>query len=314
MSACKYWHFVKLMGRAASHVTLEASLQCHPNVTIVSEEVAAKAMTLEQVVDSIVDVVVRRSEAGKNYGVLLVPEGLIEFIPDIKVLIGELSNLLGKDEEYIKSLPDHSERLQYISSQLSDASAKVYGSLPTGIQEVLLRRDSHGNVPLSQIETERLLIDLVSDRLRLMKSQGTFNGKFSPLNHFLGYEGRCAAPSNFDADYCYSLGYTATQLVRGGLTGYTVTVQNTTKSSDEWIAGGVPVTMMLNMEVRKGKAKPVIKKALTELEGAPFKMLAKNREAWALEDAYSFPGPIQYFGPSEVADRATLTLQLERGK
>ena len=313
-SAVKYWHFIRLMGRAASHVTLECALQTHPNIALISEEVQTKGTTLEELVDYIVDVVVKRAEAGRNYGILLVPEGLVEFISDIKTMIDELSAILGRDEEYIRELPDHSERVQYLSAELSEASAKVYNSLPQDIQEVLLRRDSHGNVPLSQVETERLLIDLVSDRIRFLKAHG---GKdfveFSPLSHFFGYEGRCAAPSNYDADYTYSLGYAAAQLIRAGLTGYTVSIQNTTKPSDEWIAGGMPVTMMLNMEVRKGKQAPVIRKALVDLDGAPFKIFAANREKLALNDEYLFPGPIQYFGPPEVCDAPTMTLALEKG-
>lgn len=312
-SAVKYWHFIRLMGRAASHVALECALQTHPNITLISEEIQEKGTTLEEIVNYIVDVVVKRAAEGKNYGILVVPEGLPEFISDIKVMIDELSTILGKDEKFIRALEDHSERAQYLSGQLTDSSSRVYNSLPEDIQAVLLKRDSHGNVPLSQVETERLLIDLVSDKIRLMKSRKQTDVKFSPLAHFFGYEGRCAAPSNFDADYCYSLGYTAAQLVRAKLTGYTVNVQNITKPSDEWVAGGTPVTMMLNMEVRKGKPTPVIKKALVELDDAPFKAFAENRESWALNDEYVFPGPIQYFGPSEVCDAPTKTLALEKG-
>ena len=312
-SAVKYWHFVRLMGRAASHVALECSLQTQPNITLVSEEIQAKGTTLGEIVDYIVDVVVKRSEAGKNYGILVVPEGLPEFISDIKTMIDELSAILGRDEKYLKELPDQSERAQYVSSQLTDHSAHVYSSLPVSAQEVLLTRDSHGNVPLSQVETERLLIDLVADKIRLMKSKGETKAKFSPLSHFFGYEGRCAAPSNFDADYCYSLGYAAAQLVRAKLTGYTVNVQNLTKSSDEWVAGGTPVTMMLCMEMRKGKPTPVIRKALVDLDGEPFKKIASKREEWALGDCYIFPGPIQYFGPSEVCDAPSKTIALEKG-
>lgn len=313
-SAVKYWHFIRLMGRAASHVALECALQTHPNITLVSEEIQEKGTTLGEIVDYIVGVITARAEAGKNYGILVVPEGLPEFISDIKAMIDELSNILGKDEQFIKKLGDHTERVQYLSGQLSDHSAKVYGSLPVDIQEVLLKRDSHGNVPLSQVETERLLIDLVQDKLKMLKAKGQTKAKFSPLSHFFGYEGRCAAPSNFDADYCYSLGYTAAQLVRANLTGYTANVQNITKSSDEWVAGGTPVTMMLNMEVRKGKDTPVIKKALVDLNDAPFKSFAENRDNWAINDEYIFPGPIQYFGPSEVCDAPTKTLALEKGK
>ncbi len=311
-SAVKYWHFVRLMGRAASHVTLECSLQTHPNITLISEEIQAKGTTLREIVDYIVDVVVNRAAQGKNYGVLLVPEGLIEFISDIKTMIDELSAILGSEEEYIQNLPDHSERAQYLSNKLTDASAKVYASLPLGAQAVLLKRDSHGNVPLSQVETERLLIDLVGDKIRLLKSRGETNAKFSALSHFFGYEGRCAAPTNFDADYTYSLGYTAAQLVRAGLTGYTANVTNLTQSSDNWVAGGVPVTMMLNMEIRKGKATPVIKKALVDIEGKPFKEFSENRSSWAINDSYTYPGPIQYFGPSEVCDSPSITLKLEK--
>lgn len=311
-SAVKYWHFVRLMGRAASHVTLECALQTHANVTLISEEIQTNGTTLEEIIDSIVDVVVKRSLNGKNYGVVLVPEGLPEFISDIKVMIDELSSLLGRDEQYIHSLDDHSERVQYISSQLSGASAKVYATLPVAAQEVLLHRDSHGNVPLSQVETERLLIDLVSDKIRQRNAHSEVKVKFTPLSHFFGYEGRCAAPSNFDADYCYSLGYAAAQLVRAGLTGYTANIQNITKGSDEWIAGGTPVTKMLNMEIRRGRPTPVIKKALVDLEGKPFRTFAEGRCKWAIGDEYVFPGPIQYFGPSEVCDNPTITLALEK--
>jgi pyrophosphate--fructose-6-phosphate 1-phosphotransferase len=313
-SAVKYWHFVRLMGRAASHVTLECALQTHPNITLISEEVRAKGTTLEEIVDYIVDVVVKRAANGKNYGILLVPEGLPEFISDIKVLIDELSNILGEHEEYVKSLTTREDRLQFFSSKLTPASAKVYASLPGDIQEVLLGRDSHGNVTLSQVETERLLIDMVREKINEMKSEGKTEAKFNPLSHFMGYEGRCAAPSNYDADYCYALGYTAGQMVRANLTGYTVMVENTTQPADKWVAGAVPVTAMLNIEVRKGKAKPVIKKALVELEGEPFKAFAANRDEWAINDCYVYPGPIQYFGPAEVCDQTTVTLSLEKKK
>jgi|YNPNPStandDraft_1061719.scaffolds.fasta_scaffold00001_92 pyrophosphate--fructose-6-phosphate 1-phosphotransferase len=313
-SAVKYWHFIRLMGRAASHVALECALQTHPNITLISEEIQAKGTTLEEIVDQIVEVIDKRAQGGKNYGILVVPEGLPEFISDIKAMIDELSAILGKDEDYIHGLNDHSERMQYLYTQLSDHSARVYGSLPTDIQEVLLKRDSHGNVPLSQVETERLLIDLVSDKIRRMQSQGASHIKFSPLGHFFGYEGRCAAPSNFDADYCYSLGYAAAQIVRARLTGYTVNVQNLTQDADAWVAGATPVTMMLNMETRKGKATPVIRKALVDLNGAPFKTFVANRDSWAINDEYVFPGPIQYFGPPEICDSTTITLALEKAK
>jgi len=312
-SAVKYWHFIRLMGRAASHVTLECALQTQPNICLVSEEIQEKGTTLQEIVDYIADVVTKRAAAGKNYGVLVVPEGLPEFISDIKTMIDELSNILGKDGKFIHDLGDHSERVQYLSGQLSDHSARVYGSLPEDIQEVLLKRDDHGNVALSQVETERLLMDLVADKIKLMKNKGETEAKFAPLGHFFGYEGRCAFPTNFDSDYCYSLGYAAAQLVRADLTGYTVNVQNMTKPSDEWVAGGTPVTMMLNMEMRKGRPTPVIKKALVELDGTPFKFFAAHRDDWAVNDCYLFPGPIQYFGPSEVCDAPTKTLELEKG-
>lgn len=312
-SAVKYWHFVRLMGRAASHVALECALQTQPNICLISEEIQANGITLGEIVDQIVDTIIRRAEAGKNYGILLVPEGLPEFISDIKALIEELSTILGKDEEYLKSLGSHSERFQYVSTLLTDHSSHVYSSLPIDIQEVLLRRDKHGNVPLSQVETERLLIDLVSDKIRLLKGHGQAEQvEFSPLGHFFGYEGRCAFPSNFDADYCYSLGNAAAQLIRAGLTGYTVNIQGLIGPSDNWVAGGTPVTMMLNIETRKGKPAPVIKKALVDLDGAPFNYFAARRETWAIEDAYVFPGAIQYFGPAEVCDAPTKTLALEK--
>ena len=313
-SAVKYWHFIRLMGRAASHVALECALQTHPNITLISEEVKAQGWTLEKIVDDITDVVVKRAASGKNYGILVVPEGLVEFIADFKTLIDELSDILGKDDHYVMSLESHEERVQFLTGKLSDHSAKVYGFLPSDIQEVLLRRDSHGNLTVSQIETERLLIDLVKDRIRKMKADGKTDAKFSPLSHFMGYEGRCAAPSNFDADYCYSLGYAATQMVRARLTGYTVMIANTTQPADTWIAGAVPVTTMLNIEVRKGKPKPVIKKALVELSDKPFRLLADHRAVWALEDDYVYPGPIQYYGPAEVCDASTITLTLEQEK
>jgi pyrophosphate--fructose-6-phosphate 1-phosphotransferase len=313
-SAVKYWHFIRLMGRAASHVTLECALQVQPNICLISEEIQQKGTTLDQIVDGIADTVIKRADAGKQYGILLVPEGLLEFIGDIKVMIEELSNILGSDESHLKSLADHDARTGFLTSKLSKHSADVYASLPATIQEVLLERDSHGNVPLSQVETERLLIDLVTTKIKLLQSQGKAeNVRFTPLGHFFGYEGRCATPTNFDADYCYSLGYAAAQLVRAGLTGYTSNVANMTKSSDEWIAGGTPVTMMLNLEQRKGKPTPVIKKALVSLDGAPFKFFAAHRGEWAVEDAYIFPGAIQYFGPSEVCDAPTKTLALEKG-
>jgi len=311
ISSVKYWHFIRLMGRSASHITLECAMQTHPNVALISEEIEASGATLEQIVDGMVDVIAERAEAGRDYGVVIVPEGLPEFVSDIKAMIDELSAILGEEEEYVHSLPDRSERVQHLSSRLSDHSARVYGSLPEDAQEVLLRRDSHGNVPLSQVETERLLIDLVSDKIREINARGGKKIKFSPLSHFFGYEGRCAAPSNFDADYAYSLGCTAAQLVRANLTGYTAGIQHVTRHPDELVAGGAPITMMLCMEMRKGKPTPVIRKTLVDLEGAAFKEFVESREAWAFNDGYAFPGPMQYFGPPEVCDAPPVTLALE---
>ncbi len=313
MSAAKYWHFIRLMGRAASHITLEVALQTQPNLAVISEEAEAKGWTLAQVVEQIVDVVIRRSEAGKDYGVLVIPEGLLEFLVDVKGMIAELGHILGKEEAYLKTLTTHEDRRQLLNRELSAEAAKVYNALPASIQEVLLLRDKHGNIPLSQVETEKLLIDLVSDRIRELKAEGRSKARFSPLGHFFGYEGRCVQPSNFDADYCYALGYTAAQLVRGGVTGYTVSATNLNAPASEWVMGGVPVTSMLVVEMRKGKPKPVIKKTLVGMDGAAFKSFAARRESWVLEDAFTYPGPIQYFGPSEVCDRLTKTLELERG-
>ena len=301
-SAKKYWHFIKLMGRSASHIALECALQTQPNICIVSEEVEAKKMTLGQIVDDIANAVAARATEGKNFGVILIPEGLIEFIPEMKVLIAELNDLLAHESNVAKALEG-----------LTATSAAVYASLPEAIaKQLTLDRDPHGNVQVSLIETEKLLIEMVKTRLAAMKAEGKFVGKFSGLGHFFGYEGRCAAPSNFDADYCYSLGFNAAQLIAAGKTGYMSLVRNTTAPAAEWIAGGVPVTMMMNMERRHGEMKPVIRKALVELDGAPFKALVENRAVWAKETAYVYPGPIQYFGPSEVCDQPTKTLALEQ--
>lgn len=301
-SAKKYWHFIKLMGRSASHIALECGLQTQPNVCIVSEEVEAKKMTLSQIVNDIADKVAARAAQGNNFGVVLIPEGLIEFIPEMKVLISELNDALAKESDVAKAL-------KMISAQ----SLSVYNSLPEAIaKQLTLERDPHGNVQVSLIETEKLLIEMVKTRLAAMKAEGKYCGKFSALGHFFGYEGRCAAPSNFDADYCYSLGYNAAHLIANGKTGYMSLIQNTTKPASEWVAAGVPITMMMNMERRHGEMKPVIRKALVELDGAPFKALAANRDKWAIETAYVYPGPIQYFGPSEVCDQPTKTLMLEK--
>ena len=310
-SAKKYWHFIKLMGRSASHIALEAALQTHPNVALISEEVEAKQLTLRSIVQSIATVVKTRSKAGKNFGVVLVPEGLIEFIPELKIMISELNDAMS--DAYFNSLKDDDDKHQFIAKKLSAPSAQAFSTLPHDIQrQLMMDRDPHGNVQVSRIESEKLLIDLVGDLLNEWKANGDFKGKFSAQNHFFGYEGRCAAPSNFDADYCYGLGYTAAALLGAGKTGYLSSVRNLTKSADSWVAGGIPLTMMMNLERRHGKDKPVIKKALVELDGKPFQTFAAKREGWAVNDDYHYPGPIQYFGPSEVCDRPTETILLER--
>ena len=312
-SAKKYWHFIRLMGRSASHITLECALQSQPNICIVSEEVEAKNLTLSDVVDEIVNVIVHRADHGMNFGTILIPEGLIEFIPAMKKLISELNDFLAHNDDF-NALDTDDEKRQYVKGLLSPDSAKVYRDLPKGIaRQLTLDRDPHGNVQVSLIETEKLLIEMVAKRLATLKASGVYKGKFASINHFFGYEGRCAIPSNFDADYTYSLGYTAAVLISENRTGYMASVRNLTSPATEWIAGGVPITMMMNMERRHGKMKPVIQKALVKLDGAPFKYFAANRAAWADESlSYVYPGPIQYYGPTEVCDLPTRTLLLEK--
>ncbi len=315
-SAKKYWHFIKLMGRSASHIGLECALQTRPNVCIISEEVAAKEQTLEQIVNEVADIVTERAQNGETFGVALIPEGLVEFIPEIKVLIAELNELLSEGEtaETFQSLATNTEKRDFVIANLTYESSKVYASLPTRIaRQLTLDRDPHGNVQVSRIETERLLIEMVEKRLTELIKSG-IKVKFSSQNHFFGYEGRCAAPSNFDADYCYSLGFIASLLIGNGKTGYLASVRNTTAPAAEWIPGGVPITMMLNMERRSGEMKPVIQKALVQLDGAPFKAFAEQREEWAIKTSFVYPGPIQYWGPSTVCDAPTKTLQLEKAK
>ncbi|NLF39013.1 diphosphate--fructose-6-phosphate 1-phosphotransferase [bacterium] len=314
-SAKKYWHFIKLMGRSASHIALEVALQAQPNVTIISEEVAEKKMTLKQIVDDLVRVIVKRAEQKKNFGIVLVPEGLIEFIPEVKQLIGELNDIMAREAGYFKSLQSYDDQSQFVNQKLSRDSSYVFSSLPFSIQrQLLMDRDPHGNVQVSKIETEKLLIDMVSDRLREMKAQGAYKGSFSAQNHFFGYEGRCAAPSNFDADYCYSLGYAGAALIQAGLTGYMVSVRNVTKPAAAWVPGGVPLVSMMTIERRHGAHKPVIRKALVDLDAKPFKTFAAQREEWAMNERYLNPGPIQYFGPASVCDATTITLALEQKK
>ena len=313
-SARKYWHFIKLMGRSASHIALECALQVQPNICIVSEEVEAKEMSLDDVVTYIAQVIADRAADGNNFGTVLIPEGLIEFIPAMKRLIAELNDFLAHNGEEFAAI-DKAEQRQYIIDHLTAENAAIYASLPEGVaRQLSLDRDPHGNVQVSLIETEKLLSEMVANKLAAWKKEGKYNGKFGAQHHFFGYEGRCAAPSNFDADYCYSLGYTASMLIANGKTGYMSSVRNTTAPAAEWIAGGVPITMMMNMERRHGEMKPVIQKALVRLDGAPFQKFAANREAWAKETAYVYPGPIQYFGPTEVCDEPTKTLQLEQAK
>ncbi len=313
-SARKYWHFIKLMGRSASHIALECALECQPNMCIISEEVTEKDMTLNEIVDQLCDMIAYRASQGNNFGVVLIPEGLIEFIPSIGKLIEELNDLLATHGNDYKDLAPEDQR-NYILGHLSDENKQTFATLPANVaRQLSLDRDPHGNVQVSLIETERLLSDMCEARLAQWKAEGKYSGKFSPLHHFFGYEGRCAAPSNFDADYCYALGTSAAQLIANGKTGYMAIVQNTTAPTSEWKAGGVPITMMMNMERRNGVMKPVIRKALVELSGKPFKTLEKNREKWAKETCYVYPGPIQYWGPTEVCDRTTVTLALEKEK
>lgn len=309
-SARKYWHFIKLMGRSASHIALECALQCHPNICIVSEEVEKNNQTLDDIVTYIAGIVAKRAADGNNFGTVLIPEGLIEFIPAMKRLIAELNDLLATPEA--QQVGKDGIRA-YVLGKLSKENASIYESLPrTVANQLTMERDPHGNVQVSLIETEKLLSEMVAGKLDEWKKAGKYTGKFAAQHHFFGYEGRCAAPSNFDADYCYSLGASASQLIAAGKTGYMAIVKNTTAPAQEWKAGGVPITMMLNMEKRNGEMKPVIKKALVELEGAPFKEFAAHRAEWAQNTCFVYPGPIQYFGPTEVCDQPTQTLKLEQ--
>ncbi len=316
-SAKKYWHFVKIMGRSASHVALEAALQTQPNITLISEEVQEKKMSLSSIIDYMTDIIVKRANAGKNFGIAVIPEGLIEFIPEMGSMISNLNDIMAtleNDPAFVNATTIR-DKFDIVENRLEDENAKVYKSLPALIKgQLLADRDPHGNVQVSKIETEKLLIEMISTRLDELKEEGSFIGKFSAQSHFFGYEGRCAFPSNFDADYCYSLGYNAFALISFGMTGYLSSVRNLTESADKWIAGGVPLTMMMNMEKRHGEMKPVIQKALVRLDGPVFKQLQDNREDWAMNDRYLFPGAIQYFGPSSVCDITTVTLQLERSK
>ena len=311
-SSRKYWHFIKVMGRSASHIALECALQTQPNICLVSEEIEQKAMSLDDIVDYIANAVCQRAADGNNFGTVVIPEGVIEFIPAIKKLIAQLNDVLAMPEA--KNLDRH-ESIDFVKAHLTEDNLAVFNSLPTGVaRQLALDRDPHGNVQVSLIETEKLLSTMVSQKLEKMKKEGKYTGKFAAMHHFFGYEGRCAAPSNFDADYCYALGTSAAQLIANGKTGYMAVVKNTTAPAEEWIAGGVPHTMMMNMEKRSGEMKPVIRKALVELDGAPFKYFAAHRDEWARKTCYIYPGPIQYWGPTEVCDQPTKTLALEQAK
>lgn len=311
-SAKKYWHFIKLMGRSASHICLECALQTQPNIALISEEIERDHKSLTDIVLDMVNIIVKRSELGSNYGIVLIPEGLIEFIPEMKLLISELNSLLADHAEHFETLHTFEDQSRWINRELSRDSSYVFSTLPNNIQrQLLMDRDPHGNVQVSRIETEKLLIQMVASRLDELKSEGKYKGSFSPQDHFFGYEGRCAFPSNFDADYCYSLGYNSYVLAASELTGYISSIHNLSKPVDKWTAGGVPVTMMMNLEQRHGKMKPVIKKAMVELTGKPFTEFVSKRDIWAIKSSYVFPGAIQYFGPAEVCDATSITLKLE---
>ena len=315
-SAKKYWHFVKVMGRSASHVALECALETQPNVCLISEEVAAKKMSLSQIADYIADSVEKRAANGMNFGVAIIPEGVVEFVPEFSALIKEINELLaGSKTEEFNALPTWKDKYAFIEKGLTAESMAVFAILPETIQQQLfLERDPHGNVQVSLIESEKLFSALVKNKLDERKAAGTYKGKFSALHHFFGYEGRCAFPSNFDADYCYSLGYNAFMLIQYGYNGYLSKVSNLSKPAEEWVAGGMPITKMMNMERRNGEDKPVIKKALVDLEGKPFKYFEAHRDTWAVETAFTYPGAIQYYGPAEVCDLTTRTLALEKGE
>ena len=315
-SAKKYWHFIKVMGRSASHVALECALQTQPNICLIGEEVAAKKMSLAQITNQIADAVEKRGNNGNNFGVAIIPEGIVEFVPEFSKLIAEINELLaGEKTEAFNALPDWTAKYNFIKAGLTAESFAVFDILPQGIQQQLfLERDPHGNVQVSLIESEKLFSEMVKNELAKRKEAGTYKGKFGAQHHFFGYEGRCAFPSNFDADYCYSLGYNAFMLIQYGYTGYLSKVSNISKPAEEWVAGGMPITKMMNMERRNGEDKPVIRKALVELDGAPFKYFEAHRDEWAVETAFTYPGAIQYYGPAEVCDLTTRTLALEKGE
>ena len=312
-SAKKYWHFIKLMGRSASHIALECALETQPNVCLISEEIEKNAMSLSQIADYVASSVVKRAEKGMNFGVVLLPEGLVEFVPEVKSLIAEINDILAAKGDEFNAIESIKDKIVFMNKNLSAESLSVYSILPEGIQEQMIAdRDPHGNVQVSKIESEKLVSSLVEARLKELKKEGKYDGKFNALHHFFGYEGRCAFPSNFDSDYCYSLGYNAFMLIQAGCTGYLSSIRNLSKPATEWKAGGMPITKMMNIERRHGEDKPVIKKALVELDGKPFKYFAENRDVWAVDTCYTFPGAIQYYGPESVCDLTTVTLKLEQ--
>ena len=312
-SAKKYWHFIKLMGRSASHIALECALETQPNVCLISEEIEKNAMSLSQIANYVASSVVKRAEKGMNFGVVLIPEGLVEFVPEVKSLIAEINDILAAKGDEFNAIESIKDKIVFMNKNLSAESLSVYSILPEGIQEQMIAdRDPHGNVQVSKIESEKLVSSLVEARLKELKKEGKYDGKFNALHHFFGYEGRCAFPSNFDSDYCYSLGYNAFMLIQAGCTGYLSSIRNLSKPATEWKAGGMPITKMMNIERRHGEDKPVIKKALVELDGKPFKYFAENRDVWAVDTCYTFPGAIQYYGPESVCDLTTVTLKLEQ--
>ena len=312
-SAKKYWHFIKLMGRSASHIALECALETQPNVCLISEEIEKNSMSLSQIADYVASSVVKRAEKGMNFGVVLIPEGLVEFVPEVKSLIAEINDILAAKGDEFNAIESIKDKIVFMNKNLSAESLAVYSILPEGIQEQMIAdRDPHGNVQVSKIESEKLVSSLVEARLKELKKEGKYDGKFNALHHFFGYEGRCAFPSNFDSDYCYSLGYNAFMLIQAGCTGYLSSIRNLSKPATEWKAGGMPITKMMNIERRHGEDKPVIKKALVELDGKPFKYFAENRDVRAVDTCYTFPGAIQYYGPESVCDLTTVTLKLEQ--
>lgn len=313
-SSKKHWHFIKLMGRYASHITLECALRTQPNVSLIAEEIADKNMTLQQVAHLITDAVVKRAAHGESFGIVLIPEGIIEFIPEIKTLIRELNAAIEQYPTAFAALSAFDKKRAWLGEHISTESAQVLCSIPEDIvKELLMDRDEHGNLQVSRIETEHLLVGLVKKQLAELKAAGVYKGKFSAQTHFFGYEGRSEFPSNFDANYCYALGRTCCVLIANRLTGYMTSVYNLAAPPAEWQPCGIPLTKLMDMEVRAGKPKPVIKKAIVDLNAQPFKTFAAHRDRWAVETTYIFPGPIQYFGSAELCDECPKSLLLEYG-